>query len=72
MKETFGDKHPWIRLLLITILLTVVLGIPLGYLAVLFTWLDWLFWVVLAAVGLGTFAFGAFIFLMERRFPWLP
>lgn len=66
MALDLDSKHPWMSLLLITILVAVVLGVPLGYLAALFTWAGWLFWAVPVALGLFTFAFGAMILAVER------
>jgi hypothetical protein len=68
MALDLDSKHPWISLLVITIVVAVVLGIPLGYLAVLFTWTEWLFWAVPVALGLFTFAFGATVLTVERFF----
>jgi hypothetical protein len=71
MSDPFDAKHPWhslLRLLLIAILVAMFLGIPLGFLAVVYTWTGWMWWAVPAAVGLVTFAVGATILTVERFF----
>lgn len=75
MDDPIDAKYPWIsllRVLLVAILVAVVFGLPLAGLAVLYTWMGWMWWAVPAALGLGTFAFGAIILTVERFFPRLP
>ena len=68
MEDPLDGKHPWISLLLIAILVAVVLGVPLGFVAVLYTWTGWMWWAVPLALGAVIFGMGATILTVERLF----
>jgi hypothetical protein len=55
------SKRSWIILCVIALIVAVVVGEPLGVVAVLYTWTEWTLWAVPVVLGVVVFAIGATI-----------
>jgi hypothetical protein len=62
MSQATTDKpsreRQWNILLLAVLCVAIIVGIPLGYVAFVRTWLEWTLWAVPVAVGIVTFVMG--------------